>query len=87
MGKTCLRAVIDHPDLELAGVYVYGEKKEGRDAGEIARRAPTGIIATRSIEEILEISMQTWSSMHHVYKFHTRLTRVISAVCSNLVKT
>jgi hypothetical protein len=55
MGKTCLRAVIDHPDLELAGVYVYGEKKAGRDAGEIARRAPTGIIATRSIEEILDI--------------------------------
>ena len=55
MGKTCLRAVIDHPDLELAGLYVYGEHKAGRDAGEIARRAPTGVIATRSIDEILDI--------------------------------
>jgi len=55
MGKTCLRAVIDHPDLELAGIYVYGDHKKGRDAGEIARREVTGVIATRSMEEILAI--------------------------------
>ncbi len=55
MGKTCLRTVIDHPNLELVGLYVYGESKEGHDAGEIARREPTGIVATRSMEEILDI--------------------------------
>jgi len=55
MGKTCLRAVIDHPDLELAGLYVYSESKQGCDAGVIARRESTGVIATRSIEEILDI--------------------------------
>ncbi|GAB4148612.1 MAG: hypothetical protein Tsb0016_19650 [Sphingomonadales bacterium] len=55
MGKTCLRAVIDHPDLELAGLYVHGGAKEGKDAGEIARRAMTGIRATRSIDDILAI--------------------------------
>lgn len=53
MGKTCLRAVIDHPDLELVGLYVYSAAKEGRDAGEIARREATGVIATRSMAEIL----------------------------------
>ena len=37
MGKTCLRAVIDHPAMTLAGLYVYGDKA-GRDAGDIARR-------------------------------------------------
>ena len=55
IGKTCLRAVIDHPDLELAGLYVYSERKAGKDAGEIARRAPTGVLATRSIDEILAL--------------------------------
>lgn len=55
MGKTCLRAVIDHPDLELAGLYVYSESKEGLDAGKVARRESTGIIATRCMEEILSI--------------------------------
>ncbi len=55
MGKTCLRAVIDHPDLELVGLYVYSDRKVGRDAGEIARRAPTGVIATNRIEDILAL--------------------------------
>ncbi|MEM8694780.1 MAG: hypothetical protein AAGE05_02010 [Pseudomonadota bacterium] len=55
MGKTCLRAIIDHPDLELAGLYVYGEKKAGRDAGDIAYRDETGVIATRDIADILAI--------------------------------
>lgn len=53
MGKTCLRAIIDHPDLELAGLYVYGDKKAGRDAGDIAYRDETGVIATRDIADIL----------------------------------
>lgn len=55
MGKTCLRTVIDHPDLELVGLYVYSDAKAGLDAGEIARRAPTGVIATRDIDDILAI--------------------------------
>lgn len=55
MGKTCLRSIIDHPDLELAGLYVYSDAKAGRDAGEIARRVPTGVIATRSIDDILAL--------------------------------
>ncbi|MBR9986616.1 MAG: hypothetical protein KFF68_11955 [Desulfosarcina sp.] len=55
MGKTCLRAVIDHPDLELVGLYVYNEKKAGRDAGDIAVRNKTGVLATRSMSEILAL--------------------------------
>lgn len=55
MGRTALRRIIDHPDLELAGVFVFSEAKAGRDAGELARRPPTGVIATNDIEEILAI--------------------------------
>lgn len=55
IGKTCLRTVIDHPDLELVGLYVYSDRKAGKDAGEIARRAPTGVLATRSVDEILAL--------------------------------
>lgn len=54
MGKACLRAVLDHPAMELAGLYVYGDKA-GRDAGDIARRPATGVIATRDIDEILAL--------------------------------
>jgi hypothetical protein len=55
MGRTALRRIIDHPDLELAGLYVYDERKVGRDAGEIARRGATGIQATNDIEKILAL--------------------------------
>lgn len=53
IGKTCLRQIIDRPDLELAGLFVYSEGKVGRDAGSIARRGETGVIATNSIDEIV----------------------------------
>ena len=55
MGRTALRRVIDHPDLELVGVYVYDSRKVGVDAGEIARRPPTGVRATHRIEDILAL--------------------------------
>lgn len=55
MGRTCLRAVLDDPDLELVGLYVHSPAKAGRDAGEIARRPLTGVRATGSIEDILAI--------------------------------
>ncbi|QNK79684.1 dihydrodipicolinate reductase [Nakamurella sp. PAMC28650] len=55
VGKTTLRAVIEHPDLELVGLYVHSERKRGLDAGEIARREPTGVIATDDIDDILAL--------------------------------
>lgn len=55
MGRNILRAFIDHPAMELVGVYVYGADKAGKDAGEIARRPATGIIATSDREQILAL--------------------------------
>ena len=55
IGKTCLRGVLDRPELELVGLYVYGERKEGADAGTIARYPETGVRATRNINEILAL--------------------------------
>jgi len=53
IGKTCLRQVIDHPDLELVGLRVYSAGKDGKDAGEIARRPETGVLATREVGQII----------------------------------
>ena len=55
MGRTSLRRIIDHPDLELVGCYVYSDAKAGRDAGDIARRDDTGVIATSDIDAILSL--------------------------------
>ena len=53
VGRYALRQILDHPELELAGVYVTSEAKEGRDAGDLCGRPPTGIKATRDAEALL----------------------------------
>jgi len=55
MGRTALRRIIDHPDLELAGVFVYSARKAGLDAGKIAKRPDTGVLCTGDIERILQL--------------------------------
>jgi 4-hydroxy-tetrahydrodipicolinate reductase len=55
IGLRSLRAVIEHPALELVGLYVYSESKEGKDAGELCGLAPTGVMATRDVDEILAL--------------------------------
>lgn len=52
VGKHTLRAVLDHPQLELVGLKVYNETKVGRDAGELADRPATGIRAVREMTEL-----------------------------------
>ena len=55
MGRTALRRIIDAPDLTLAGVYSYGAKKAGQDAGTIAKRPDTGVIVTDRRDDILAL--------------------------------
>jgi 2,4-diaminopentanoate dehydrogenase len=55
IGSHSLRAVIAHPNLELVGLYVYSEDKVGRDAGELCSTEPTGVLATRDVDEILAL--------------------------------
>ena len=52
VGIWSLREIIDRPDLELVGVLVYSDDKDGKDAGELCGRPPTGIKATKSKEAI-----------------------------------
>ena len=56
IGTRSLRAVIEHPGLSLAGLYVYSDAKAGRDAGELCGLPPTGVKATRSIDYILALA-------------------------------
>jgi 4-hydroxy-tetrahydrodipicolinate reductase len=53
IGLRSLQAVIEHPDLELVGLYVYSDAKVGRDAGELCGLPPVGVAATHDIDEIL----------------------------------
>ena len=55
MGRTALRRIIDAQELTLAGTYVYGSGKAGIDAGALARRADTGVLATDDRAAILAL--------------------------------
>ena len=53
IGTRALKAVIEHPDMDLVGLYVSSPEKHGRDAGEIAGTGRTGVIATGSLDNIV----------------------------------
>src|SRR6185312_13393217 len=54
-GGEALRAIIDRPDLELAGLLVARAESAGCDAGDLVGRPATGIKATNSIDDIVAI--------------------------------
>ncbi len=53
VGTAQLREIIDNPDLELTGLYVYNPSKVGVDAGALVDRPPTGVLATNDVSAIL----------------------------------
>jgi 2,4-diaminopentanoate dehydrogenase len=53
MGLIALRAVIDHPQLQLVDVVVHSAAKAGRDAGELCGIRPVGVVATRDSAALL----------------------------------
>ena len=55
IGRRSLKQVIEHPGLELAGVYVTSAAKSGRDAGDLCGLPPTGVTATSDVGEILAL--------------------------------
>ena len=53
VGSTALVGVLRHPKLELVGVKVYSDDKNGLDAGAIAGTEATGVIATQDVDAIV----------------------------------
>jgi 4-hydroxy-tetrahydrodipicolinate reductase len=55
VGRYALRAIVGHPELELVGLFVSSEAKEGKDAGELCGIGPVGIPATRDVDALLAL--------------------------------
>jgi hypothetical protein len=55
VGRYALRGIIEHPGLELVGVWVHSAAKSGRDAGELCGVGPTGVAATNDADELLAL--------------------------------
>jgi 2,4-diaminopentanoate dehydrogenase len=53
VGRLAIRAVADRPNLELVGVWVHTESKDGMDAGTIAGIDRLGVAASRDDAAIL----------------------------------
>ena len=55
VGVAAIKAVLEHPELELAGCWVHSDAKAGKDVGEIVGAGPLGVVATDSIDDILAL--------------------------------
>ena len=55
VGRRAIAAIAEDPSLELVGVWVHDEAKDGVDAGEIAGIGPLGVAATRDANALLAL--------------------------------
>ena len=55
VGTFALGAILEHPELELAGGWVHNAAKVGQDAGVLCGRPPVGIAATNDADSLLAL--------------------------------
>ena len=55
VGRHAVRLIVEHPDLELVGLWVHSEEKAGRDAGELVGIDPVGVIASNDVDAMLAL--------------------------------
>ncbi len=55
LGRYGLKAIIEHPDLELVGVHAWSPQKIGRDAGDLAGVGKTSVIATNETRTLIAL--------------------------------
>jgi 4-hydroxy-tetrahydrodipicolinate reductase len=55
IGARALRGIVEHPSMELVGVWVSSDAKAGRDAGDLCGLPPTGVLATTDRDELLAL--------------------------------
>ncbi|MGK2948102.1 MAG: NAD(P)H-dependent amine dehydrogenase family protein [Acidimicrobiales bacterium] len=53
VGIHAVPAIVAHPELELAGLWVHSDSKAGKDAGELCGGPPAGVAATQDAAALL----------------------------------
>ncbi len=56
VGQVGVRHFADNPTFDLVAVLVHNKDKVGKDAGQIAGVAPTGVIATDDVESVIAMN-------------------------------
>jgi hypothetical protein len=85
VGSRALRRAIEHPDLDVVGVWVHGASKVGQDAGTLAGIAPIGVAATNDIEAVLALKPDCVLYMPHVFSVD-EISRILESG-ANIVTT
>lgn len=82
VGRQALRAIIERPDLELVGVHASGPDKIGRDAADLCGLTePTGITATDSIDELVDLGADC---VVYTSQGETRVGEAVAEICQFL---
>lgn len=69
VGLRSLERVIEHPDLDLVGLWVHSADKVGKDAGELAGLAPVGVKATNALADIVALKPDCVLYMPHIMNY------------------
>lgn len=78
VGLYALRTIIEHPHMDLVGLWVHSDSKAGRDAGDLLGLPPVGVTATQSIDDILAARPDCVVYMPHENDFDA-LARLLGA--------
>lgn len=66
IGSRSLRAVLEHPGMELVGLWVHSADKAGRDASELCGLVGvTGIVGTNDADELVSLDADCVLHMPH----------------------
>jgi hypothetical protein len=55
VGKHAIAGILARPELELVGVWVSSDEKDGKDVGELCGTAPIGLTATRDKDALIAL--------------------------------
>ena len=58
VGIHAVPAIVAHPKLELAGLWVHSDAKAGQDAGTLTGGEPVGVIATQDQDALLALDAE-----------------------------
>ena len=84
VGAYALRAIINHPQLELVGLIVSNPAKVGKDAAEFCEvSGSTGVVATTDVDKVLALKPDcvcyTAAAEHRMFEAAEDQARILAA--------
>jgi len=55
VGRNAVEGILEHPELQLVGAFVYSPDKVGVDVGTLCDIDPIGVVAVGTVEEVIAL--------------------------------